>query len=172
MIKMLSELLQATFRNDKKFISIEEELYHTKNYLNLQKIRYSDFFDIKWDIDEKCLKYATIKFLLQPICENAIYHGIKNAEFFCYIKISIKENKNTIILTVENTGKTMGKETVRELNKILNKNTDLESSHIGLKNVNKRIKIAFGEKYGCFMNSEDEKTTVTITIPKSQIWKN
>ncbi len=66
----------------------------------------------------------------------------------------------------------MGKETVRELNKILNKNTDLESSHIGLKNVNKRIKIAFGEKYGCFVNSDDEKTTVTITIPKSQIWKN
>jgi len=171
MIKMLSELLQTSFRNDKKFISIEEELKHVKNYLNLQKIRYSDLFDIKWDIDEKCLKYSTIKFILQPICENAIYHGIKNADFFCYIKISIKENKNTVVLTVENTGKTMDKTTVKEINKRLKENTDSSASHIGLKNVNKRIRIAFGEKYGCFVNSNEEKTTVTITIPKSQIWK-
>lgn len=170
MIRMLSELLRISFRNDKKFISVKEEINHIKNYLDIQTLRYSDRFEVKWDIDETILEFSTIKLILQPLCENAIYHGIKYADFFCYIKISAKENKknNSIVFTVENNGKTIEKEALSSLRENLQAD-NYSSAHIGLKNVNKRIKIAFGEKYGCDIFSDNQKTKVTVTIPKTKM---
>ncbi len=170
MIRMLSELLQISLRNDKKFITIEEEINHIRNYLSIQALRYSDRFEVEWDIDERILQFSTVKLILQPLCENAIYHGIKNADFFCYIKISAKEDKkkHCIVFKIENNGKTIDKKTLIALRKTL-KDDKYSTAHIGLKNVNRRIKIAFGEKYGCDVFSDNEKTTVTVTIPKTKI---
>jgi len=171
MLKMLSELLKVSFRNDNKFITIKEEIHHLKNYLGIQKIRYYDLFEIKWDIDDNCLEYSTLKLILQPIVENAIYHGIKKSDHFCYIKISIKESENNecIVFTIENNGEKIEPQMLQNLTQILNGELTPSNSHIGLNNVNTRIKLAFGKIYGCTINSTDEKTTVKITIPKTKI---
>lgn len=174
MIGMLASLLKISFRNDSKFILIKEELKHIQSYINIQNIRYSNFFETKWDIDEDCLKYSTLKLILQPIVENAIYHGVKNCNHFCYIKISIKEsaNKECVVFSVENNGKMIDSETLERLKKILNEEMLPSPSHIGLSNVNKRIRIAFGKQYGCTIESTQEKTVVNAIIPKTIINQN
>ncbi len=171
MITMLSRLLKISFKNDKKFITVKEEIQHIKTYLEIQQIRYYDLFEVKWDIDDKCLNFSTLKLILQPIVENAIYHGIKNADHFCYLKISINESsdKESIIFEVENNGIKIEQKMLENLKKMLNGEIAAIQSHIGLNNVNRRIKLAFGEIYGCKINSTDEKTTVKITIPKEKI---
>lgn len=169
MLEMLSKLLKISFRNDNKFVSVKEEIEHISNYLNIQKIRYDELFEIQWDIDENCLEFFTLKLILQPIVENAIYHGIKQCKHFCYIKISVKESENHIIFSVENNGKMIEKEELKQLNEILEEKILPSNSHIGLNNVNKRIKIAFGKEYGCNIDSSQEKTTVTIIIPKTKL---
>ena len=165
--------LASFFRNTLTsgyFVSIENEIKYTKEYINILALRYGDLFDIEWDIDESILSYTIIKICLQPIIENAVYHGIKQKNDKGLIKIKGLCDDNNIILIVSDDGVGIEKDALDELNKTLSETSFTnEKSHIGLSNVNQRIKIIFGDSYGIHVESTvGVGTDVYVTIPKKE----
>lgn len=165
--------LASFFRNTLTsgyFVSIENEIKYTKEYVNILALRYGDLFDIEWDIDESILSYTIIKICLQPIIENAVYHGIKQKNDKGLIKIKGLCDDNNIILIVSDDGVGIEKNALDELNKTLSETSFTnEKSHIGLSNVNQRIKIIFGDSYGIHVKSTvGVGTDVYVTIPKKE----
>lgn len=165
--------LASFFRNTLTsgyFVSIENEIKYTNEYVNILALRYGDLFDIEWDIDESILSYTIIKICLQPIIENAVYHGIKQKNDKGLIKIKGLCDDNNIILIVSDDGVGIEKDALDELNKTLSETSFTnEKSHIGLSNVNQRIKIIFGDSYGIHVESTvDVGTDVYVTIPKKE----
>ena len=163
--------LASFFRNTLTsgyFVSIENEIKYTNEYVNILALRYGDLFDIEWDIDESILSYTIIKICLQPIIENAVYHGIKQKNDKGLIKIKGLCDDNNIILIVSDDGVGIEKDDLDELNKTLSETSFTnEKSHIGLSNVNQRIKIIFGDSYGIHVESTvGVGTDVYVTIPK------
>ena len=165
--------LASFFRNTLTsgyFVSIENEIKYTNEYVNILALRYGDLFDIEWDIDESILSYTIIKICLQPIIENAVYHGIKQKNDKGLIKIKGLCDDNNIILIVSDDGVGIEKDDLDELNKTLSETSFTnEKSHIGLSNVNQRIKIIFGDSYGIHVESTvGVGTDVYVTIPKKE----
>lgn len=165
--------LASFFRNTLTsgyFVSIENEIKYTNEYVNILALRYGDLFDIEWDIDESILSYRIIKICLQPIIENAVYHGIKQKNDKGLIKIKGLCDDNNIILIVSDDGVGIEKDALDELNKTLSETSFTnEKSHIGLSNVNQRIKIIFGDSYGIHVESTvGVGTDVYVTIPKKE----
>ena len=165
--------LASFFRNTLTsgyFVSIENEIKYTKEYVNILALRYGDLFDIEWDIDESILSYTIIKICLQPIIENAVYHGIRQKNDKGLIKIKGLCDDNNIILIVSDDGVGIEKDALDELNKTLSETSFTnEKSHIGLSNVNQRIKIIFGDSYGIHVESSvGVGTDVYVTIPKKE----
>ena len=166
--------LAAFFRNTLSFtgylIPIEKEIQYTKEYIEILKLRYSDLFDIKWNIDKDIYSYRIIKICLQPIIENAVYHGFKPKGEKGLITVFGKKVDNKIIISVNDNGVGMTKTNLDTLNSLLNSDLNSDSgSHIGLANVNKRIKIIFGNEYSLNIESVlNRGTTVYIRIPAQE----
>lgn len=162
----LANLFRNSISSSEYLISAESEINYTRNYINLLNLRYDDLFEVIWDIDENILHLTVIKICLQPIIENAVTHGLRNRDSGGYIKISASCSDHILHITVTDNGCGIKKETLDKLNEELNSDISSEN-HIGLKNVNQRIKIIFGSKYGIHLDSEYEKfTSVTITLPE------
>lgn len=144
---------------------MRDELIHAESYLTIQKIRYKDQFEYKIDVDEELLDCPCLKIIIQPILENAIYHGIDRMVDKGLISITVREVEKGICIRVEDNGLGIPPE---EVEQILNNNYHIgKSSGIGLKNVHSRIQIYFGEEYGLTVQSElDEGTIVDILLPK------
>ncbi|MDD6484953.1 MAG: histidine kinase [Clostridiales bacterium] len=163
--------LAAFFRNTLSssgyLISVEEEIKYTKDYINILELRYGDLFDIEWNIDQSLLSCTIIKICFQPIIENAVYHGFKPKDGKGLLTISGTADKSNAVFTLRDDGVGMDAASLERLNTSLRDNVYSESGkHIGLENVNKRIKIIFGEKYGIFVKSKQGYgTEVIITIP-------
>ena len=166
--------LAGFFRNTLSFsgylITVDEEICCTKDYIKILYLRYSDLFSVTWDIDDAILPCKVIKTCLQPIIENAVYHGFKPKGGKGLLTVSGRLSKNNIIFTLSDDGIGMSPDEVSSLNDSLNTNVYTNiSPHIGLANVNKRIKILFGEDYGLSVkSSEGHGTAVSIIIPASQ----
>lgn len=142
---------------------MEREVEHAKSYLKIQNYRYKNQFTYEFDVEESCLSYLCNKITLQPIIENAIYHGIDRMVEEGCIQIRIEEEETAIRMTVTDNGVGMSEEQCKE---ILHREAG-ERTGIGIKNVNDRIRIYFGEEYGLHITSElDEGTCVEIRIPK------
>ncbi|MGN0276407.1 MAG: sensor histidine kinase [Hominisplanchenecus sp.] len=163
MVNALARLFRISISRGHELIPIEKELQHAQSYLQIQNFRYKNQFTYSFDVDETCLSYLCNKITLQPIIENAIYHGMDRTVDEGMIKIGIHQDPNRIIFTVEDNGVGMTEEQCRE---VLKKEPG-DRAGIGIKNVNDRIKIYFGDEYGLTIESElDVGTCVTITMPK------
>lgn len=163
MVNSLAKLFRISISRGHELITIEKEMQHAKSYLKIQNFRYKNQFTYSFDVDEECLNYLCSKITLQPIIENAIYHGIDRMVDEGKINIGIHQKGDKIIFTVEDNGVGMTEEQCEE---ILHKDAG-DRVGIGIKNVNDRIKIYFGEEYGLTIQSElDEGTRVTISMPK------
>ena len=163
MVNSLAKLFRISISRGHELITIEKEMQHAKSYLKIQNFRYKNQFTYSFDVDEDCLNYLCNKITLQPIIENAIYHGIDRMVDEGKINIGIHQKEDMIIFTVEDNGVGMTEEQCEE---ILHKDAS-DRVGIGIKNVNDRIKIYFGEEYGLTIQSElDEGTCVTISMPK------
>ncbi len=164
MTSSLAKLFRLSISKGEEIITIRNEIEHIKSYLTIQKMRYRDKLDFEIDVDENILKYRTLKILLQPLVENAIYHGIKNKEGTGVIRITGGVVGDCILLQVIDNGVGMSSE---EVENILKSAARSESgSGVGVKNVNERIKIYFGENYGLeFISRPDEGTTANIRLP-------
>lgn len=157
-LSSLAELLRNTIIDKNELVTIKEELDNIKNYIVIQKIRYGNSFDVEYEVDELLLKNKIIKFILQPIVENSIIHGIDENKENQKIVIKVVEEKENILISIKDNGKGFNsKEKVK----------DNRLSGIGWNNVDERIKLTFGLSYGTTINSEVNKgTIVKIIIPK------
>ena len=162
MVNALAKLFRISISKGHEIIPVEKELEHARSYLKIEKFRYKQF-TYSFDVDEDCLNYYCNKITLQPIIENAIYHGLDRMVDEGEIRIGVHSRGDNLVFTVEDNGIGMTKEQCRE---ILEGSAG-DKTGIGLRNVNNRIKIYFGEQYGIQIDSElDEGTTVTIIMPK------
>ena len=165
----LANFFRNTLSPSGYLISIEDEINYTKDYINILNLRYGDLFDIVWDIDPSIMSCTIIKICLQPIIENAVYHGFKPKGDKGLLVISGLRQENNIILTIKDDGIGMDTDEVDALNKRLREEAYNGKRHIGLANVNERIKIIFGKSYGISVESTFGKgTCVYVTIPATE----
>lgn len=164
MVNALARLFRISISKGHELIPVEKEVEHAKSYLQIQKFRYKNQFQYSFDVQESCLHYYCNKITLQPIIENAIYHGLNRMIDEGFIEIKIFEDGGDVVFTVEDNGVGMTKE---QCESILHKEVKGQTGGIGIKNVNDRVKIYFGEQYGMKIESElDEGTKVSIRMPK------
>lgn len=167
-IRLLSDLLTIALNTNEYIVTIEQEILYCKKYVEIEKIKNKNSFETVWNIDEDVMNYKTAKLILQPIIENAFYHGIKylRNDTLGQLEISAYSKDKDIIFTISDNGPGIDKEKLTQLQKNLNNNDMPGHKHIGLCNVNSRIKLIFGEQYGLSIVSKNNNTVVTIKIPK------
>jgi two-component system sensor histidine kinase YesM len=163
MTSLLSDFFRGSLSGGREIITIEAEKNQVSSYLDIQKIRYSDILEYTIDIPPELYGYEIPKLTLQPLVENAIYHGIKQKRSLGKIAISAGEEGTDILIKVWNNGSAMSPEQVETFGRgVFTGHTGL-----GLKNVDKRLKLYCGDSYGLsFRSDADEGTTITVTIPK------
>ena len=163
MVNALAKLFRISISKGHELIPIEREVEHARSYLMIQNFRYKNQFTYSFEVEKGCLPYLCNKITLQPIIENAIYHGINRMVDEGEIIIRIFEDGGDIVFSVSDNGVGMSKEQCRNILK----SEPGDQTGIGIKNVNDRIKIYFGEEYGITIRSElDEGTCVSIRMPK------
>ncbi|ROR31704.1 two-component system sensor histidine kinase YesM [Mobilisporobacter senegalensis] len=169
MVTSLARLFRISLSKGKNIIPVKDELEHVKNYLLIQQMRYKNKFKFEVNSQEEVNNLATIKLVIQPLVENAIYHGMEFMDGDGEITVTAFLKEEELYIEVRDNGLGMPKETVDKL---------LEDNHaskgtgsgIGLKNVQERIQLYFGEQYGLIIDSEpDEGTAITVHIPKRQM---
>lgn len=168
MITALSSFLRMGLNNGKDFITIRGEAEHVKSYLQIQHFRYEDIMDYEIDFKEQIMDFSTLKLTLQPIVENALYHGIKNCRKKGFLKISGWQEEEDILLKVEDNGIGMKPEELEKMQRLVrNGGEDLGLREgFGIANVAERIRLNFGETYGVSIESEyGVGTSVTVRIP-------
>ena len=165
-IESLANLLRYNIRERKDIVDVKDEIEQVKNYIYLLKMRYEDKFEVVYDIDEHLLQFKTIKFTLQPIIENAIHHGIEKKGGKGLLRLSVKKTMDNLIFEVQDNGMGIEKRKLDELKDYIKSYGGDGMKSIGLKNVNERAMLYFGERYGLSIESNlAEGTCVRLTIP-------
>ena len=163
MVNALARLFRISISKGHELIPIRSELRHAESYLKIQQHRYKNQFSYRFDVDEGCLDFLCNKITLQPIIENAIYHGINGLVDEGEIVITLRAEGTDVVFTVADNGVGMDQ---AQIEAILRKERS-DHTGIGIKNVNDRLKIYFGEGYGITIRSEpDEGAVVTIRMPQ------
>lgn len=165
MITQLASLFRISLSRGKTIISIEDEVKHARNYMNIQKVRYKNIFSVDFQIDEEILHCCTVKLVIQPLLENAIYYGVECMDGDGEIRVVGYKREHDVYIEVQDNGLGMPKETVEALLKENNR-IRKRGSGVGLLNVHNRVRLRFGSTYGLEIESQpDEGTTVRIHLP-------
>lgn len=171
--KAFSDFLRISLSRGHEWITISQELEHIKNYLTIQKIRYADILNYSIDADEALMDVKMIKLVLQPLIENAIYHGIKNKRGRGKLKVSAhftNDSRTFVCFTVEDNGAGFTEERLGQVRNELRtgaQDSEKLSSVYGLYNVNKKLKLYYGENTeGLLIESEAGKgSKISFIIP-------
>lgn len=169
MISALSGFYRIGLSGGREIITIEEEIEHIKHYLYMEELRYGDQFSYKIDVNPAINSYEIVKVTLQPIIENAIYHGVKQSRGMGLITIKGFEVDGDICFEVTDNGPGIQREKLQQINEEINAPREIRKTHIGvgIKSVRDRIKLYFGNSNGLkITSSHDGGVCVTITIPK------
>lgn len=167
MVQALGKLFRISLSRGKNIITVGEELQHAKSYLDIQKYRYKNKFTSYFEVEKDIEKYKTIKLIIQPLIENAIYYGMEYMDGDGEIHIRAYTREDDLYIEVADNGLGIPQEQIEHL---LTDNTRSrrKGSGIGLRNVHQRIQLYFGKKYGLEIQSEpDEGTVVRIHLPKT-----
>ena len=155
----LSDFFRTVLSGGKDFITVEEEESHIRSYLKIQKIRYEDILDYSIQIEPGIKDHIVLKMLLQPLVENALYHGIKNKRGGGCIIIRGYEDRDNLIFEVEDNGSGMDPETLEKVRKKLSgtfegEQADLKKGGFGLNNVAQRLRMYYGDQAEILVESE------------------
>lgn len=165
MISQLASLFRISLSKGKTIIRVEDEIKHAQNYMNIQKIRYKNRFQVDFQIADEIKDCCTVKLIVQPLLENAIYYGVEGMDDEGEIHVVGYRDGDDVCIEVKDNGLGMPEEMVKKL-LTENEHVPKHGSGVGVINVHKRIRIRFGEQYGLEIESEpDEGTTVRIRIP-------
>lgn len=167
MITLLSEFFRTSLNKGKDIITIREEIEHVQSYLSIQQYRYQDIMDYSIEVDEEILTCIIPKLTLQPLVENAIYHGVKSKRGKGCIRIKGRIKEGKIYLIVEDNGKGIEAIKLRHLEEMLTNNYDTSQVEgFGIMNVNERIRLRYGKEYGLRIHSTLNKgTKVQVEFP-------
>jgi two-component system sensor histidine kinase YesM len=164
MITSLSKFFRISLSKGEHFISVADELEHIRNYLIIQKMRYKNKFEYAIEAEEAALKCKTLKLILQPLVENAIYHGIEPSADEGFITITARLIEGKLCLQVKDDGLGIPSDKLGGL--LADPLRKEEGIGIGLRNVNERIRLNYGEDYGLQIESErEEGTVVSVWLP-------
>jgi len=168
----LSDFFRISLSSGADWIPVSQELKHVSAYLSIQKTRYRDILDYEVDQPEDLEEAYMLKLLLQPLVENALYHGIKNKRGGGKISVRVECVNRIMTFTVADTGKGMAPEQLEELQRMLKEETPnvqaaLEPGHsgFGMRNVDTRIRLYYGKQTGLLLQSGPEGTEVSFRIP-------
>ncbi len=166
---LLCDLLSLALNTNRYMISVKEELDYTKKYVEIEQIKSKNDFDTFWDIDPQILEYKIPKLIFQPLVENAFRHGIKYLppEKRGKLIITGRQENTSLIFEIEDNGPGIHPEKLQLLQDQLENNT-ISKNHIGLANVNSRIRLFYGDIYGLHIFSKPSQTIIRITIPKNK----
>lgn len=166
MVGSLSKYFRTSLSKGKAQVSLAEEELHVRSYLEIQKIRYKDIMEYEIDIPKELHLLSIPKITLQPIVENALYHGIKNKRGKGMITIRGMVENNQVILLISDNGLGMSTEHLGEVRNGIGQTRHNENKFFGLYNVNERIRLSYGTEYGIRIDSIYEVgTKVKVCIP-------
>lgn len=170
MTKSLGDMLRYTMDIDGDYISLEKEIDQMQRYLNIQEVRFGNEIQLELDLEEGAKKRKVMKFMLQPIVENAIEHGMAGKEFPWKLLIAARHDGKDMYIVVKDNGIGMDEKTLERVQKRIYDKTEQEDEeayfNIGLKNIHERIQLLFTEEYGMWVDSSPKGgTTVTLHIP-------
>lgn len=164
MVVALSHFFRISISRGKNIISVKDELSHAKNYLHIQKIRYNRKFDFRFEIDDRVMRYTVVKLVLQPIIENAIYHGMSSEDETGQIAIKAYIHEEKLVFEIENNGYGIIPEKIRQIN--IRMRQAGKADGVGLRNVYQRLKLYYGDEADVILSSDvDEMTNVKLIVP-------
>ncbi len=166
MVTSLARLFRISLSRGDSLIPLTEELEHARHYMTIQQIRYRDKFSTRISAQPDTRQLYTLKLIVQPLLENAIYHGMAGCEEDGRITVTAKREGDDLVIDVSDNGIGMPPEVAKGLLDENRPQTRTSGSGIGVRNVHRRIRLTFGERYGLEVFSEpDEGTTVRIRLP-------
>lgn len=169
MVGSLSDFFRTSLNQGKDIVSLKEEIQHVRSYLQIQQVRYMDILEYEIGPTEEFDNDQVPKITIQPLIENALYHGIKNKRGGGRITVEACSEDGMLVIKVRDTGIGMQPERLNEVRNGLKNNVQSEKSIYGLYNVNERIKLNFGDQYGITIESTyGEGTVVTVRLPHSK----
>ena len=166
-IDAIASILKYSMSREEGLVTVEQEIENIRNYIYIHNLRYTDYVILKIEIDESYLKYRTLKFILQPIVENAIIHGYDKTKTSITIWIRGEEKDGDLYIYVKDNGLGISEETIHQFEQEKEKGTAKgRMTGIGLPNVDSYIRIRFGQQYGIRLDkSEGAGTTVIFRLP-------
>lgn len=168
LVETLGKFFRTSLSHGKEVISVREEIDNVKNYLQIQQFRFSNKFDFLFEIEEDVFRYNTIKFVLQPLVENSIYHGIRGLEKKGLILVKGYARDQQLILEVFDNGFGIQEDKLSQINRVLcgEECVSQEDVYFGIRNVNDRLKLTFGKEFGLvFQRIDHSFTKATINQP-------
>ncbi|WP_028539284.1 sensor histidine kinase [Paenibacillus sp. J14] len=165
MIEDLSDILSYSFSDPTKIVTWGEEIANTVSYVNIQRKRYKNKFDVQFDYEEEITRLYTIKLVLQPLVENSIYHGIKEKDGHGLIKVKFRRKEDRLLITVIDNGCGIPPEELRQLVERLHSDEE-RTEHVGLYNTCKRLRLTYEHEFTFRMRSKPGLgTMVELTVP-------
>ena len=165
-VTALARFFRLSLGKGKNIVTVKAEIDHVKNYLMIQHMRFKNKFEYEFDVADDVIELASLKLMLQPLVENAIYHGMEFMDGDGLITIKAWRENDELYLSVSDNGLGMTEDKVAMVLEGKSNSGNGRGSGIGVKNVNERIKLYFGEAYGLKIDSEpDEGTTIIIHLP-------
>lgn len=167
MTASLARLLRQSISNEDETVSIIQEIQYIKSYLTIQKMRYKDKLEYEIDVDSSIYSVHIVKLVLQPIIENAIYHGLKYKDSKGMIWVKGHQDGRNAVIEIKDDGVGMDEETLAHI--FEKHKVNYHSNGVGVYNIQKRLSLYYGKEYGLRYESEKGKgTTVTVVIPMDQ----
>ncbi|MBC8547168.1 sensor histidine kinase [Clostridiaceae bacterium NSJ-31] len=169
LVDALTSMFRIGLSHGKDIITLKEEITHVSNYLYIQKIRYKDKLNYTIEVSDQLYKYRVPKLIVQPLVENAIYHGIKakRGGGIIHISAALRQDGKKLTISIHDNGAGIPPDKLEELNQRLSQRAAAdENSSFGLFYIKERIKLSYGPEYGIHLESSlGEWTTVTLTLP-------
>lgn len=164
MIYYLAQLFRYSLK-DSEAVTVQDEIEHVKQYLQLFQVRYPERLHVHYDIEEQVLNYEILKFMLQPIVENYVIHGLKKHESTNHLYIGVHRKQTQLIIMIRDNGRGIAPDRLADIQKRLKEEHETFES-IGLSNVLQRIRLRFRDEYGLIIDSTvDAGTEVQISMP-------